>query len=78
MGRGGARPGSGRPGEFKTGKTKTIRVPERLAEQIVYLTHVLDEGKPFPVDIRGIKLYKLHGRPVVRLKDLMEHNDIII
>ena len=30
--------------KWKSGKTKTIRVPEAIAEQILSIAHVIDEG----------------------------------
>jgi hypothetical protein len=44
MGRGGVRSNSGAKGKWKHGKTKMIRVPEDLAEQILEFAHKLDEG----------------------------------
>ena len=45
MPRGGARPNSGPPPSWKHGRTTTIRVPRKLAVQIVQLARQLDEGK---------------------------------
>ena len=45
MPRGGARPNSGPPPSWKHGRTTTIRVPGKLAVQIVQLARQLDEGK---------------------------------
>jgi hypothetical protein len=44
MGRGGVRSNSGAKGKWKHGKTKLIRVPEDLADQILEFAHKLDEG----------------------------------
>ena len=44
MPRGGARPNSGPPPSWKHGRTTTIRVPRKLAVQIVQLARQLDEG----------------------------------
>jgi hypothetical protein len=43
MTRGGARSNSGAKGKWKHGKTKMIRVPEDLADQILEYAHKLDE-----------------------------------
>ncbi|MGK7898276.1 MAG: hypothetical protein AB4372_32845, partial [Xenococcus sp. (in: cyanobacteria)] len=45
MGRGGYREGAGGKPKWIHGKTKTIRVPEVLADKILELSHMLDEGK---------------------------------
>jgi hypothetical protein len=44
MGRGGVRSNSGAKGKWKHGKTKLIRVPEELADQILEFARKLDEG----------------------------------
>ncbi|MEO8890722.1 MAG: hypothetical protein ABI417_04160 [Coleofasciculaceae cyanobacterium] len=44
MARGGKREGTGGQFKWKHGKTKTIRVPESLAEQILEIAKRLDEG----------------------------------
>jgi hypothetical protein len=44
MGRGGVRSNSGAKSKWKHGKTKLIRVPEELADQILEYAHKLDEG----------------------------------
>lgn len=44
MARGGARSNSGAKGKWKHGKTKSIRVPEELADQILEYAHKLDEN----------------------------------
>lgn len=44
MPRGGVRSGAGARGKWKHGKTKMIRVPEVLADQILQYAHNLDEG----------------------------------
>lgn len=45
MPRGGYRPGSGGKSKWKHGKTKVIRVPEVLADQVLQYARELDEGK---------------------------------
>jgi hypothetical protein len=44
MPRGGVRSNSGAKGKWKHGKTKLIRVPEELADQILEYAHKLDEN----------------------------------
>jgi hypothetical protein len=44
MARGGVRSNSGAKGKWKHGKTKLIRVPEELADQILEYAHKLDEN----------------------------------
>ena len=44
MPRGGRRPGAGGISSWKSGRTKTIRVPEVLAAEILQLARVLDNG----------------------------------
>ena len=44
MTRGGVRSNSGAKGKWKHGKTKSIRVPEELADQILEYAHKLDEN----------------------------------
>lgn len=44
MTRGGVRSNSGAKGKWKHGKTKSIRVPEELADQILEYAHKLDES----------------------------------
>jgi hypothetical protein len=50
MPRGGARAGAGAKGSWQSGKTKTIRVPEALADDILELARRLDEGEDFESD----------------------------
>jgi hypothetical protein len=44
MNRGGYRKGSGRKSPWKSGDTRTIRVPEILADRLLEIAHWLDEG----------------------------------
>ncbi len=50
MARGGARSNSGAKGKWKHGKTKSIRVPEELANQILEYAHKLDENAKIESD----------------------------
>ena len=50
MARGGARPGAGAKGSWKSGPTKTIRVPEALADDVLELARQLDQGESIDSD----------------------------
>ena len=78
MPRGGARPGSGSKPKWIHGKTKTIRVPESLADRILELAKMLDEGRRVDdvtkskyVDLSGVRLVQLRNKPAVLLEDLL-------
>lgn len=76
MGRGGYRQGSGAKPKWKSGETTTIRVPVALADRIIGIARKLDDGKSIDcdtkpkLDLTQLKVYKLHGRDVVRVDDL--------
>ncbi len=79
MPRGGKRKGAGRKADWKHGKTKTIRVPEVLAEEILEYAHKLDVGDITDydtiskvVDLTGITVPEIRGRRFVFLSDLMK------
>jgi hypothetical protein len=80
MARGGVRPGAGGQFKWKHGKTKTIRVPEVLAEQILEFARKLDEGintidhdTPSKVlDLSGISIRQHNGIIAVYLEDLVK------
>lgn len=72
----------GRKPKFRSGVTKVVRVPERFSDVIENIAKALDDGdmtlaaygtdtKP-TIDLQGCKIYKLHGKEVVRLEDLAE------
>ncbi len=42
--RGGYREGAGRKGEWKSGKTKAIKLPEKLVDEITAIARALDDG----------------------------------
>ncbi len=74
-GRGGSRPGSGRPAKYSTSDVITIKVPRSLKEEIERVAHLLDEGYSvvgFDEVLKGVKTYKLHGKEVVRISDLID------
>ena len=43
--RGGYRPGAGRKGEWRSGKTKAVKLPEKLVDEITAIARALDEGQ---------------------------------
>jgi hypothetical protein len=84
MVRGGKREGSGNKPGWKNGKTKVIRVPEVLADQILQYARELDEGKiksidakeitPMLniVDLSGISMIAVSGEMGIKLSDLVK------
>jgi hypothetical protein len=87
MPRGGQRPGAGGRPTWKHGKTKTIRVPDVLADKILEMARVLDAGEEpkvfeaLPVestetqskvlDLTGIMIHAHKRGPAVYLADLL-------
>lgn len=86
MPRGGYRKNAGGKPTWKHGKTKVIRVPEVLAEQILDYAHKLDLGElnslksvsaqPIEslkiVDLSGVSLKAINGQMGVMLSDLVK------
>lgn len=87
MARGGYREGSGGVPTWKHGKTKTIRVPEALASEILEIARRLDEGEKLisqresiiePVteskvlDLSRISIRQVNGVIAVYLEDLVK------
>lgn len=79
MARGGSRPGAGPKSTWIHGKTKTIRVPESLAEQVLRVARLMDEGgkiddvtRSKQVDLSGISIRSIDGRPAVFLDDMVD------
>lgn len=77
MGRGGARPGAGGRFKWKNGKTKTIRVPEVLADQILLYAQKLDSGDIIEhetpskmLDLTGVSIRVCNGKSAVYLEDV--------
>lgn len=78
MPRGGKRPGAGVKPTWKNGKTKTIRVPIAIAEDVLKLAKELDE-KGFiesdteskVLDLSGLIAPEIRGRRFVFLDDLL-------
>lgn len=79
MSRGGKRLGAGGKPTWKNGKTKTIRVPIALAEEVFKLAKELDEKGAIEhdteskvVDLSGIIIPEIRGRRFVFLSDLLK------
>lgn len=78
MPRGGYRVGAGSKPTWNCGKTKTIRVPELLADRVLEISRLLDEGQSLGsettskvVDLSGVVILHTTNGPVVRLVDLL-------
>lgn len=79
MTRGGARLNAGAKAKWKHGKTKTIRVPEALADQVINYAKKLDDQQ-VPVffesskvlNLSGISVYVLSGKKFVYVSDLIK------
>ena len=87
MARGGRREGSGGRPSWNYGKTKPVRVPIALADKILEIAKILDEGKfedsdklegvgelvtaSKVIDLTGIAILYSKDGPVVRLADLI-------
>jgi hypothetical protein len=79
MTRGGYREGAGGKPTWRHGKTKTIRVPEILADQVMEYARKLDEGaiiEPVTeskvVNLAGISLKTYSGKLSVHVEDLVK------
>lgn len=78
MSRGGRREGAGSKPKWIHGKTKVIRVPEALADRVLELAQLLDEGvaiedvtKSKRLDLSGVKVVSVGSRSAVFLADLI-------
>jgi hypothetical protein len=78
MSRGGKREGAGGKPTWKNGKTKTIRVPIVLAEEILKNARELDERGVIErdteskvLDLSGITIPEIRGKRFVFLSDLV-------
>lgn len=87
MPRGGYREGAGGRPSWRHGKTKPVRVPEALAEKIVEIARILDEGGSLQpeeaetgskiIDLTGVAVLYSKNGPVVRLADLVRVGYVI-
>jgi hypothetical protein len=78
MARGGRREGAGGKYKWIHGETKVIRVPVALADQILAIARILDEGRSLEdvtpsktIDLSKVTVKYLKDGPVVYLRDLM-------
>jgi hypothetical protein len=78
MPRGGKREGSGPKSNWKNGKTKTIRVPISLADDILNIARRLDEQQPVEfsgfaqvIDFSSMHISVIEEKRFVFLEDLM-------
>lgn len=77
MPRGGCREGSGSKSTWNHGKTKTIRIPEVLADRVLEYARKLDKGDTIDpvteskvVNLAGISLKTYGGKITVHVEDL--------
>jgi hypothetical protein len=77
MSRGGARAGAGVKSSWKNGKTKLIRVPESLADEVLEYARELDSGEALEsvtaskvVNLAGVSLKTYGGKVCIHLEDL--------
>jgi hypothetical protein len=79
MTRGGKREGAG--GKFKWihGKTKIVRVPEVLADRILAIAKMIDEGKTVDdvtqskyIDLSGVTIRNFGGSQGILIEDLLK------
>lgn len=83
MPRGGRREGAGNKSTWKHGKTKTVRVPEALADKILEIAKVLDDTesadsqdldynpKTRVIDLTGVAIHSSTYGACVYLSDLI-------
>jgi hypothetical protein len=79
MPRGGKREGSGPKSNWKNGKTKTIRVPISLADDILNIARRLDgqasvefSGFTQVIDLSSVNIPTIRGKSFVFLEELMK------
>jgi len=86
MPRGGRRDGAGGSSTWNQGKTKTIRVPIALADQLLEVARAMDNGEVFTanssviesvteskvIDLSGVSVTHLNGEIAIRLEDLVK------
>ena len=84
MSRGGKRKGAGGVSTWNSGKTKVIRVPIALAEQVLSMARQLDSSDamfepvttsniapPRVIDLSGVSVTHANGEIAVKLEDLV-------
>lgn len=79
MPRGGVRPGAGGRYKWLHGKTKVVRVPIALADQILEIAKILDQGgslddvtRSKKLDLSGVPIRYLSDGPVVYIQDFLK------
>jgi hypothetical protein len=79
MPRGGKREGSGPKPTWKSGRTKTIRVPEVLADQVLDIARRLDEGllespnySDRLINLSSLNIPTIRNRKFVFIEDLIK------
>lgn len=79
MPRGGYREGAGGKSKWIHGKTTVIRVPEVLAEEVLRVARLLDQGRTVDdvtrskyLDFSGISIRNVSNRSAVFLEDLLK------
>jgi hypothetical protein len=79
MPRGGKREGSGPKPTWKSGRTRTIRVPEVLADQILDIARLLDEGSleqssrsACLINLSSVNIPTIRNRKFVFIEDLIK------
>lgn len=78
MARGGKRAGAGGKFKWNLGKTKVIRVPEAIADEVLALAEELDRNGYIDhvtpskvIDLSGVSVSTINGKSCVLLKDLL-------
>lgn len=81
MPRGGYRPGAGGKPKWIRGKTTVIRVPEVLADEVLRVAKLLDEGKTVDdvtqskyLNLSGVSVRLINGRATIFVEDLIKAN----
>jgi hypothetical protein len=78
MARGGFREGAGSKSKWLAGKTMVVRVPQVLSEEVLRLAGLLDEGRTVDdvtkskyLDLSGISISYIEGKPAILIEDLL-------
>lgn len=78
MARGGYRKNAGRKSKWKSGETTSIRVPKAIAQQVLELAHIIDDGGVIEneTNSKTIELYDIptifvNGKRMIAIVDLL-------
>jgi hypothetical protein len=78
MPRGGKREGAGGKSTWIHGKTKLVRIPESLAEKVLVVARMIDQGKIVDdvteskhLDLSGVTIRNFNGKQGILLEDLL-------